>query len=79
MKKKICLLIILGSALNLSTSSHAASWYIRGSISGEWSRSAGFFDRDSTATTPPALFGTTPGSDGRSIGAYGFWGTSISK
>lgn len=75
MKKKIIyLLIILGSALNLSTSSHAASWYIRGSISGEWSRSADFFDRDSTATNPPALFGTTPGSDGRSIGAYGDFG-----
>jgi len=75
MKKKIiCLFIILGSALNLPTFSHAATWYIRGSISGELSRSSDFFDRDSTATNPPALFGTTPGSDGRSIGAYGDFG-----
>ena len=73
-KKIICLLIILWSALNLSTSSHAESWYMRGNISGEWSRSADFSDRDSTATNPPALFGTTRGSDGRPIGAYGDFG-----
>jgi len=73
-KKIICLLIILWSTLNLSASSHAASWYIRGNISGERSGSADFSDLDSTATNPPALFGTTPGSDGRPVGAYGDFG-----
>jgi opacity protein-like surface antigen len=52
----------------------AAGWYLRGTLGFEWSLAADFSDADSTATNPPALFGSGSGSDGRRIGAYGDFG-----
>lgn len=60
--------------LSLPAHAVAAGCYLRGSLGLERSLSADFSDADFTATNPPALFGTGPGSDGRQIGAYGDFG-----
>lgn len=52
----------------------AAGWYASGTVGFEWSLAADFSDRDSSAINPPALFGSGPGRDGGSIGAYGDFG-----
>lgn len=52
----------------------ADGWYMRGVLGYETSRTADFSDRDSSATSPPALFGSGNGSDGQPLGAYGDFG-----
>jgi opacity protein-like surface antigen len=61
-----------------AVSAGAADWYLRGMLGLEWSAAADFSDEDSAATSPAALFGVGPGSDGRPIGAYGDFGRFVS-
>jgi opacity protein-like surface antigen len=73
MKKFVLLFVVLLTS-NAAIPAGAAGWYLRGTLGFEWSLSADYSDADSTATNPPALFGTGPGRDGRPIGAYGDFG-----
>ena len=61
-------------AIGLSAQGQAAQWYMGAGAGYEWSLDADFHDEDSASTDPPALFGSGPGSDGRSLGAYGDFG-----
>ncbi len=67
----LLILVVQAAALIFVSSALAGSWYIRGNISLEWSRSADFSDEDSLSVNPPALFGNATGSDGLPVGAYG--------
>lgn len=51
--------------------------YIRLGIGAAISDPTSFEDADCASTTPAALFGCGKGSDGRRIGAYGDFGTSV--
>lgn len=56
---------------------HAAEknqWYIRAAAGAIWGRDADFSDKDCKSTSPPALFGCGPGSDGKSLGTDGDFG-----
>jgi opacity protein-like surface antigen len=72
--KKVVLFFVAFLFCSIAVPAIAAGWYLRGTLGFEWSLAADFSDADSTATNPPALFGTGPGSDGRSIGASGDFG-----
>ena len=72
--KKFILLFAALLACSEAIPAGAAGWYMRGSLGVERSLSTDYSDTDSTATNPPALFGTGPGRDGRPIGAYGDFG-----
>ena len=72
--KKFILLFTALLTLGLSVSAVGAGWYLHGTLGLERSLSTDFSDADSTATNPPALFGTGSGSDSRQIGSYGDFG-----
>ena len=70
---KFIFFFLLG--IGFSAQSQAAQWYIGAGAGYEWSLNADFHDEDSGSADPPALFGSGPGSDGRSLGAYGDFGS----
>jgi opacity protein-like surface antigen len=72
--KKLVLFFAAFLACSAAIPAGAAGWYLRGTFGFEWSLSADYSDADSTSNNPPALFGTGPGSDGRTIGSYGDFG-----
>jgi opacity protein-like surface antigen len=72
--KRLLLCLVLVVLCGLASPAGAAGWYLRGTFGFEWSLAADFSDRDASAASPPAYFGTISGSDGRQIGSYGNFG-----
>jgi opacity protein-like surface antigen len=66
-----CIFLVI---MMMPAKSLAAPWYVRAGAGLEWSLDADFHDSDCSSETPAALFGCGPGSDGRSLGAYGDFG-----
>jgi len=52
----------------------SSDWYVRAAGGAIWGQDADFSDEDPTSVSPPALFGSAVGSDGRALGAYGDFG-----
>lgn len=67
------MLFILVNATPARATSQRAG-YLRGALVAMQSTGADFADKDCSSTSPPALFGCGPGSDGRPLGAYGDFG-----
>lgn len=72
--KKIVLWFTAFLTFCVAVPAGAAGWYLKGTLGFEWSLAADFSDRDSSAQSPPAYFGTIAGNDGRQIGSYGNFG-----
>ncbi len=70
----ICVAISVLFALTASPVG-AEKWYLRGAAGMDMALASDFSDEDASAKSPPAFFGTVPGSDGRPIGSYGDFGT----
>lgn len=62
-------------------SAHDANPYVRATLGVDWSLATIFFDRDctrpNTGPQPWSLYGCGVGEDGRTLGAYGDFGSSI--
>jgi opacity protein-like surface antigen len=76
-RRLIRLSILLALFAVTSTDAHGGVWYMRGMLGADWSLAADFSDRECGSSRPAALFGCGPGSDGKSIGAYGDFGSFL--
>ncbi len=63
------------ACLAIPAQGRAAQWYIRAGGGVDWSTGADFHDQSGPAGEGAPLFGSGVGSDGRTLGAYGDFGS----